>query len=422
MKLRVSDLRILLRIYYQKHLFQNHDQVKNMRSKILTLILLILLILFISTTLQIYEKTYANEIYDNRHTIGFPQNITYTINISSSELSEIINQLKNIDNITSSCKNIDCVQNISSSYIRSVANRLRDEGVLSNDAYDAINILSNPGSSDYKDLYSLINDPEIRSLLSQLNTSDIQKFAELANSSMNRLMEMYVSGRISYKEYAAALELIRRLALEKNVYDIYNLAGEREMDLLRAIIDRSYSDALLKMISASKDISLIEKGSSNKIFVSQNNMSGLNLFSGFEGLRLVQIMFPSIPLTMILGIAVVGVLITLIIMLLRLGVNPLEKISRYITNRGVIDISKLSNLPTPIKIYWMAVSILSKRVPRYENETHREYLRKIIENKDPSSQNFSKITEVYELTKYAGVINKDLEKTAEESFKEMSRR
>jgi len=419
MKLRVSDLRILLKIYYQKHLFQNHDQVKNMRSKILTLILLIL---FISTTLQIYEKTYANEIYDNRHTIGFPQNITYTINISSSELSEIINQLKNIDNITSSCKNIDCVQNISSSYIRSVANRLRDEGVLSNDAYDAINILSNPGSSDYKDLYSLINDPEIRSLLSQLNTSDIQKFAELANSSMNRLMEMYVSGRISYKEYAAALELIRRLALEKNVYDIYNLAGEREMDLLRAIIDRSYSDALLKMISASKDISLIEKGSSNKIFVSQNNMSGLNLFSGFEGLRLVQIMFPSIPLTMILGIAVVGVLITLIIMLLRLGVNPLEKISRYITNRGVIDISKLSNLPTPIKIYWMAVSILSKRVPRYENETHREYLRKIIENKDPSSQNFSKITEVYELTKYAGVINKDLEKTAEESFKEMSRR
>ena len=390
-----------------------------MRSKILTLILLIL---FISTTLQIYEKTYANEIYDNRHTIGFPQNITYTINISSSELSEIINQLKNIDNITSSCKNIDCVQNISSSYIRSVANRLRDEGVLSNDAYDAINILSNPGSSDYKDLYSLINDPEIRSLLSQLNTSDIQKFAELANSSMNRLMEMYVSGRISYKEYAAALELIRRLALEKNVYDIYNLAGEREMDLLRAIIDRSYSDALLKMISASKDISLIEKGSSNKIFVSQNNMSGSNLFSGFEGLRLVQIMFPSIPLTMILGIAVVGVLITLIIMLLRLGVNPLEKISRYITNRGVIDISKLSNLPTPIKIYWMAVSILSKRVPRYENETHREYLRKIIENKDPSSQNFSKITEVYELTKYAGVINKDLEKTAEESFKEMSRR
>jgi hypothetical protein len=390
-----------------------------MRSTILTLILLILLI---STTLQIYEKTYANEIYDNRHTIGFPQNITYTINISSSELSEIINQLKNIDNITSSCKNIDCVQNISSSYIRSVANRLRDEGVLSNDAYDAINILSNSGSSDYKDLYSLINDPEIRSLLSQLNTSDIQKFAELANSSMNRLMEMYVSGRISYKEYAAALELIRRLALEKNVYDIYNLAGEREMDLLRAIIDRSYSDALLKMISASKDISLIEKGSSNKIFVSQNNMSGLNLFSGFEGLRLVQIMFPSIPLTMILGIAVVGVLITLIIMLLRLGVNPLEKISRYITNRGVIDISKLSHLPTPIKIYWMAVSILSKRVPRYENETHREYLRKIIENKDPSSQNFSKITEVYELTKYAGVINKDLEKTAEESFKEMSRR
>jgi len=390
-----------------------------MRSKILTLILLIL---FISTTLQIYEKTYANEIYDNRHTIGFPQNITYTINISSSELSEIINQLKNIDNITSSCRNIDCVQNISSSYIRSVANRLRDEGVLSNDAYDAINILSNSGSSDYKDLYSLINDPEIRSLLSQLNTSDIQKFAELANSSMNRLMEMYVSGRISYKEYAAALELIRRLALEKNVYDIYNLAGEREMDLLRAIIDRSYSDALLKMISASKDISLIEKGSSNKIFVSQNNMSGLNLFSGFEGLRLVQIMFPSIPLTMILGIAVVGVLITLIIMLLRLGVNPLEKISRYITNRGVIDINKLSNLPTPIKIYWMAVSILSKRVPRYENETHREYLRKIIENKDPSSQNFSKITEVYELTKYAGVINKDLEKTAEESFKEMSRR
>lgn len=393
-----------------------------MRSKILTLILLILLILLISTTLQIYEKTYANEIYDNRHTIGFPQNITYTINISSSELSEIINQLKNIDNITSSCKNIDCVQNISSSYIRSVANRLRDEGVLSNDAYDAINILSNSGSSDYKDLYSLINDPEIRSLLSQLNTSDIQKFAELANSSMNRLMEMYVSGRISYKEYAAALELIRRLALEKNVYDIYNLAGEREMDLLRAIIDRSYSDALLKMISASKDISLIEKGSSNKIFVSQNNMSGSNLFSGFEGLRLVQIMFPSIPLTMILEIAVVGVLITLIIMLLRLGVNPLEKISRYITNRGVIDISRLSNLPTPIKIYWMAVSILSKRVPRYENETHREYLRKIIENKDPSSQNFSKITEVYELTKYAGVINKDLEKTAEESFKEMSRR
>jgi hypothetical protein len=419
MKLRVSDLRILLRIYYQKHLFQNHDQVKNMRSKILTLILLILLI---STTLQIYEKTYANEIYDNRHTIGFPQNITYTINISNSELSEIINQLKNIDNITSSCKNIDCVQNISSSYIRSVANRLRDEGVLSNDAYDAINILSNSGSSDYKDLYSLINDPEIRSLLSQLNTSDIQKFAELANSSMNRLMEMYVSGRISYKEYAAALELIRRLALEKNVYDIYNLAGEREMDLLRAIIDRSYSDALLKMISASKDISLIEKGSSNKIFVSQNNMSGSNLFSGFKGLRLVQIMFPSIPLTMILEIAVVGVLITLIIMLLRLGVNPLEKISRYITNRGVIDISRLSNLPTPIKIYWMAVSILSKRVPRYENETHREYLRKIIENKDPSSQNFSKITEVYELTKYAGVINKDLEKTAEESFKEMSRR
>lgn len=393
-----------------------------MGSKILTLILLILLILLISTTLQIYEKTYANEIYDNRHTIGFPQNITYTINISSSELSEIINQLKNIDNITSGCKNIDCVQNISSSYIRSVANRLRDEGVLSNDAYDAINILSNSGSSDYKDLYSLINDPEIRSLLSQLNTSDIQKFAELANSSMNRLMEMYVSGRISYKEYAAALELIRRLALEKNVYDIYNLAGEREMDLLRAIIDRSYSDALLKMISASKDISLIEKGSSNKIFVSQNNMSGSNLFSGFEGLRLVQIMFPSIPLTMILEIAVVGVLITLIIMLLRLGVNPLEKISRYITNRGVIDISKLSNLPTPIKIYWMAVSILSKRVPRYENETHREYLRKIIENKDPSSQNFSKITEVYELTKYAGVINKDLEKTAEESFKEMSRR
>ncbi|MEM0085881.1 MAG: DUF4129 domain-containing protein, partial [Zestosphaera sp.] len=53
-----------------------------------------------------------------------------------------------------------------------------------------------------------------------------------------------------------------------------------------------------------------------------------------------------------------------------------------------------------IRIYWSSVELLKKRVPMFPNETHREYLDKVLKNISSMGESFKRITEAYEKVRW----------------------
>lgn len=380
------------------------------RSLTLTLLLSWILLAF-----QIVALVQAENVYEERHTIGFPENMSITtpLNISLKDLNNILSSLKDLQELTSSCSNIECLRETLSRNT-SILDSLRRKEIIGSDVYTGIEIIMN---SNTPDLYSYVGDSELRSLIENLNRSDLETFYLLFNQYSSRIDEMYLSGRISSREYLAALELLKRISLEKNAYNISNTLSERELELVRVMLDKTYSDILAKAMG-----------------IAMRNTSGnINIPSSVGGVRFsslnslnsqsVHLITPGVPISSIMLLVLLAILAALsisMIALMILGFNPIKNIiSRVITSRS-LKIETMYSLPLPIKLYWAAVRILSRRIPRSDSETHREYLMRVVRARGEIKA-FERLTRVYELSRYGGVSSSALDEEAIKSFDELSK-
>ncbi|MGC9009905.1 MAG: hypothetical protein ACP5I7_04740 [Sulfolobales archaeon] len=394
------------------------------RTKSLQFTMITMMILLISTlnlSLIIASAEMSN-IYDDKHTIGFPNVSTnQTINISAEELRALLSSLKDLSNITSSCRDIECVRSSASNQINNVSTRLLKAEAIGGDEYQALKILSQENTS-LQDLYDLIGNPELKKIINNLSASDLEKFKELFPQYYSRINELYMSGRISIKEYVAALELLRRIALERNSSDIANTLSTREAEVLRELIEGKYSNLLLEYVSrfmsgtassSSQDRSM---GSFSRDYSSSNKSSLIQI----PTVAPFSISLPRIPLrdlitaSVIIGALGIGALIFFF------NKDHIYSLIDRLTKPRIFTRKDFENMPPPIRLYWIAVSILSRKVYREDSYTHREYLNKVYE-KLGFLRSFTNLTKIYELSRFGAQSTPELDQEAVKNFDELRR-
>ncbi len=398
------------------------EMLKRIKSFQFTLVIAMILLIITLNLSLIISSAQTSNLYDDKHTIGFPNvSINQTINISSEELRALLASLRDLSNVTSSCKDIECVRSGASNQINNVSNRLLRAEAISGDEYQALRILSQE-STNLQDLYDLINNPELKKILDNLNSSDLERFKELFPQYYSRINELYMSGRISVKEYVAALELLRRIALEKNNGDIANTLSTRETEVLRELIEGKYSNLLLDYVS--RFISGTTSGSSQDksmgSFLREYSSSNKSSLIQIPAIASLSISLPRIPLrdlitaSIIMGTVAVGALIFLF------NRDRIYSLIDRLTKPQIFTRKDLENMPPPIRLYWVAVSILSRKVYREDSYTHREYLNKVYE-RFGFLRSFTNLTKIYELSRFGGHSTPELDRDAEKSFDELRR-
>ncbi|MEM1633545.1 MAG: hypothetical protein QXE68_04930, partial [Sulfolobales archaeon] len=181
---------------------------------------LLLVILLIS--LHSIRFSQAQDIYDERHTIGFPSDITSSsyLKILPTNLTEFLDQLKELQNLAGSCSSIECIKENYRGNLTSIINNLKRAEVAPEDLYPGIELLIS--SQNDSNLYSYIENLDLINLLKMLNETDPDTFIRLFETTSSTINNMYSTGRISSREYVAALEILKRLSQEKGAYEVYN--------------------------------------------------------------------------------------------------------------------------------------------------------------------------------------------------------
>ncbi|MEM4672390.1 MAG: hypothetical protein QW366_01270, partial [Sulfolobales archaeon] len=181
---------------------------------------LLLVILLIS--LHSIRFSQAQDIYDERHTIGFPSDITSSsyLKILPTNLTEFLDQLKELQNLSGSCSSIECIKENYRGNLTSIINNLKRAEVAPEDLYPGIELLIS--SRNDSNLYSYIENLDLINLLKMLNETDPDTFIRLFEMASSTINSMYSTGRISSREYVAALEILKRLSQEKGAYEVYN--------------------------------------------------------------------------------------------------------------------------------------------------------------------------------------------------------
>ncbi|MEM0260173.1 MAG: DUF4129 domain-containing protein [Sulfolobales archaeon] len=379
---------------------------------------LLLVILLIS--LHSIRFSQAQDIYDERHTIGFPSNITSSsyLKILPTNLTEFLDQLKELQNLAGSCSSIECIKENYRGNLTSIINNLKRAEVAPEDLYPGIELLIS--SRNDSNLYSYIENLDLINLLKMLNETDPDTFIRLFETASSTINNMYSTGRISSREYVAALEILKRLSQEKGAYEVYNEVNKLEMKIFADFINQS----LAKIISNTIGFTTYGGGGSSVNSSTEEVLRTLPYI--LSDLRNTQIIIPSlplIPLSWLIPLIFLASFVILIPVLDFLGVNPLAFLKSRFSNSRFPDLDSLSRKSLPVRLYWMAVEILSRKIPKQDSETHREYLEKF------KRDNYYKeiitplenLTKAYELSRYAGLSEASLEEEARKSFNELKR-
>lgn len=378
---------------------------------------LLLVILLIS--LHSIRFSQAQDIYDERHTIGFPSDITSSsyLKILPTNLTEFLDQLKELQNLSGSCSSIECIKENYRGNLTSIINNLKRAEVAPEDLYPGIELLIS--SRNDSNLYSYIENLDLINLLKMLNETDPDTFIRLFEMASSTINSMYSTGRISSREYVAALEILKRLSQEKGAYEVYNEVNKLEMKIFADFINQS----LAKIISNTIGFTTYGGGSSVNSSTEEVLRTLPYILSDLRNTQIIIPSLPLIPLSWLIPLIFLASFVILIPVLDFLGVNPLAFLKSRFSNSRFPDLDSLSRKSLPVRLYWMAVEILSRKIPKQDSETHREYLEKF------KRDNYYKeiitplenLTKAYELSRYAGLSEASLEEEARKSFNELKR-
>ncbi|HWQ16323.1 MAG TPA: DUF4129 domain-containing protein [Sulfolobales archaeon] len=349
-----------------------------------------------NTTVSSSQDLGDLSVYLGMHTINFSQVLSLGVNgYSGSEdlnksLSNIIEALRNI---TMGCDTLSCIaQNRSArASIEHSVRELERSGYI--DPSTASEILDSMDQVYLGDeaLKRLISDPEVGQLINSILSSGVRDY----QGALGILDSLFRGGRISLNEYVAALELLKRLSLRQGQWDQALAIDRMQLEAIKQLILSNTAEGLVKSLTG---------------ILASSETSGSAQQGGWEGSRTTylgampsSIYIPvsaSIPGFDFLTLVLIIIGISAVMVVIILGVQGIIP--------SIVRGPKLKREPSPreiglrggvIGVYWKAVGLLSRKIPKRPSETHREYLEKVRERLN-NTGSFEDLTKIYEMVRY----------------------
>ncbi len=337
------------------------------------------------------------EVLENRHTPGFPgtlniESVEDLLHISSPEVRGVLEKLLE-------CDSLECIEEveISSRMLRSIL--YNSTGVNLTDLRIMVD----------SELLNMINDPSIRGLLESLNmTGNISPYE--VDRLVNALEDARSRGSISTQAYMAALELLKRI-LERSGSSQSSLIERRQVETLReALIEASKKGLLSELIEM---LSGLYRKSQMESFSSSIQRGGFKV----EGPE-VRFELPSVSPSI-----VVLVLLASLAVIALLNSQRLEALLGSMVISYAKPTEEFNNMPLILKLYWSSVRFIERvsGVSMDAFTTHREFLAKVRGRVGKLIEPFEGLTLSYELYRYAGFTERDVEEKALRYYDDMER-
>jgi len=369
---------------------------------ILTVMLVIILAFMVPHTYsQDSNATYTGDdisIYLGMHTINFTQVLSKGVGLASGSMLNASPQsskiLEAIRNISMGCDTLSCIaaNATARSSVEQSMRALESVGYIDPvTAYEIIGSLYQPFMSD-EALRRILNSSEISQLI-----SDASKESRPLNI-LGVLDSLFRGGRISLNEYIAALELLKRLSLEKGLQEDALVIDKMQFEVIKQLIIsrtaeglvRGLADILVSSNSSTQNVLPQQAGGASPLAYQAYPVYVLLPSGGLQGLDLQSIVIAIFATSALLVLAAAGI------------PDKISRLGSLIRGRPSSPRIAWAVQSGVIRIYWKAVEILSRRIPRGASETHREYLGKV-RGRIPASQYryFEDLTELYEKVRYA---------------------
>ncbi len=394
------------------------------------------------------ENTSINYIvYENRHTLNFPQLIA---ELERGNSNPLISHFM----FTQTREGITLIRSLGGS--SSINTRERDSIALNlpgrNPAYiEELNpdyyleeflksIALNTSSPE--ELASSISSSELKDriyILIQLLSNNTTKTGEVYNEivyTKNLAEYLYATGEIDVTEYLITMKILRELAEESNLRPLYRSIEESIAKVLAEILtEAGREEALRRLLKSPIETTYSAATVPDGKFRFRDLLSFINRFArsnypetGLSGNFTLWIPLLNTRTFQFLGYAALAsiLLVTISVAMLTLPVVSTKtkpgRLSKKIS-ASMLQPSKsvTARSSTVVKLYWETVNILSKNVARkYEWETHREYLYKIRsvlrERSSKLVEEFEKLTTMYERIRFGNQPQRKVEEEAKRSY------
>lgn len=337
-------------------------------------------------------------IYLGMHTIDFTEILATGVEGSRGSMgylgANVSKILEAIRNISLGCDTLSCIT-ANRSARASIEQSLRElerSGYIDPGVVDEVMSSIYQASMSDEALKRLLSNPEISQLIANISTGNSPI------GLLGALDSLFRGGRISLSEYIAALELLKRISISQGLQGDALAIDKMQLEIIRQLIISRTAEGLVRGLAnilassniSSQQIQARQAGGGDNVYLGyryQPYPIFLPLPGGILGMDQLYIALALLGLSSIAAIIIIGI--------------PKRLLKKASLGSG--DEARRISLPSftgVIRIYWRAVEILSKRIPRDGSETHREYLEKVRRNiENPKA--FEDLTEVYERVRYA---------------------
>ena len=391
-------------------------------------LLLLLLLLPLAAQLCLASPGEVPEI--PRHTPGFPTAVI--TGPAGEELLKILQELAQAQGVLNESTGIsDVLQSPGARRdVEEGLDALEASGALPPEEVRAFREVL--GGGDVYDLLRLVKDQELRRELRRLYSSgaspqDLARAIELVE-------KLRAEGRIGLGDYVAAMEILRRIAEAHGYRREYDAADKAVLEGFRELLSSSSTREALKTLLEGvqpRDIARVLQAAQAAKGIELPELSWFsNMGSAGGASPRLPAIAPALTSLPSLGIESLNMALAVI------GIVAAIALAAYLAHRfGPVVAARLrlaaaglggaeareAGLPKPIRIYWESVSVVSAvtRIPKRDAQTHREYLEAVKPRLGALAQPFERVTHVYEVSRYGGVLRPDMEREAEEAYRRL---
>ncbi len=346
-----------------------------------------------------------------RHTPGFPE----VEKLSLEELRKVLSQLDTVETLSQLQNNPQLRESIAENIHKLEAGRaLKPE-----DAKAIEKVLS--GSASVSELTKLVEDPDVRSTLNRLAALYNERGSvprEHIENALKIISSRYSSGRISAKDYLLALEILKRFAELSNENDLASLLDRESLKVLKELVSGAYMSKLTEFLSSASNI--VKQIQPPQLPEYSNPVSGaLGAFPNTAFSTL-----PSFPLATLLPVIGIVVIVILLAFFVPRITSFVRRSVATLLVRKAMGIVTLKGLPKPVELYWRSVERIAAitGMIKRDTQTHREYLKAVEGKLGELSKPFREITQGYEIVRFGGILDPEIEKHVEEEYYKLVRK
>ncbi len=354
---------------------------------------------------------------ETRHSYDFPIILTNSTDFMQ-KLIDLLNMMNQSQNQLSSNGTSQVIRNPSDAErLNNDLNALVNSGQITSNDYTILqSILSN--NTDLTQLLQMLSNDNLSDVVNMLqklqNTNNQEQAKQLYQNILSTINNKYKNGEMSLSDYIAALKALQLIGSSKNLdtTELKNELNAAELKYLSNMIE------LLKNVNTNlptynEPQIPLSKGSLNPPSnLALQPLSNINMLQ--SGLSLPNDIQPY-ELLMILGLIIVAMSI-----LIWKRSTILSSITSVINPQKTYTPKDLDKYGESVKLYWNAVNILSKKVPINDQDTHREYAFKILQNLPEISNDFNKIAIAYELERFGNIKSATLIEDARKAFRNVT--